>query len=85
MVFVAYLFFGDKNNVIEQYDLQQQYLKVKRENTYYKEQIKLSERQYTELFTNNKNLEKFAREKYLMKRDNEDVFVIVPQAEQVAK
>ncbi len=30
-----------------------------------------------ELMTNSKNFEKFAREKYLMKKDNEDVFVIV--------
>ena len=32
-----------------------------------------------ELFTNNKNLEKFAREKYYMKRDLEDVFVFVDE------
>ncbi|RLD67047.1 MAG: septum formation initiator family protein, partial [Bacteroidetes bacterium] len=27
------------------------------------------------------NLEKFAREKYLMKKENEDIFIIVPQKE----
>ena len=30
-----------------------------------------------ELRTNPANLEKFAREKYLMKKDNEEIFVIV--------
>ena len=30
-----------------------------------------------ELKTNNDNLEKFAREQYLMKKDNEDIFIIV--------
>lgn len=85
MVFIAYLFFGDKNNILEQYELQQQYLKVKRENAYYKEQIKQSERQYTELFTNKQNLETFAREKYLMKRENEDVFVIVNATESASE
>ena len=30
-----------------------------------------------ELRTNPSNLEKFAREKYLMKKDNEEIFVIV--------
>ena len=30
-----------------------------------------------ELHTNQKSLEKFARETYLMKKDNEEVFVIV--------
>ena len=75
--FVALLFFSDKNNVIDQYKLQQQYRKVKTEHAYYLKQIDDANRQYKELFTNDKNLEKFAREKYLMKRDDEDVFVIV--------
>ena len=34
-----------------------------------------------ELMTNPRNLEKFAREKYLMKKDDEDVFVIVKEEE----
>jgi len=29
--------------------------------------------------TNDKNLEKFAREKYLMKKKDEDVFVVVEE------
>ena len=31
-----------------------------------------------ELMHDPKTLEKFAREKYLMKKDNEEIFVIVP-------
>ena len=31
-----------------------------------------------ELRTNNENLEKFAREQYLMKKPNEDIFIISP-------
>jgi cell division protein FtsB len=30
-----------------------------------------------ELRTNRENLEKFAREQYFMKKDNEDIFIIV--------
>lgn len=71
------MIFGDKNNVIDQYNLQKQYKKVKAEHSYYVEQIAKAKKDYNELFSNDKNLEKFAREKYLMKRDNEDVFVIV--------
>ena len=75
--FVALLFFGDRNNVIDQYKLLRQYDKVQAEHAYYVKQIEDARKQYNELFTNDKNLEKFAREKYLMKRDDEDVFVIV--------
>lgn len=82
--FVALLIFSDKNSVIEQYKLQRQYNKVKTEHRFYQQQIEDAHRQYEELFTNDKNLEKFAREKYLMKKDNEDVFVIVPK-DSVAK
>ncbi len=77
VVFVVFMIFGDKNNVVEQYNLHKQYNKVKTEHDYYIQQIAKAKHDYNELFSNNKNLEKFAREKYLMKRDNEDVFVIV--------
>ncbi|AMS28143.1 hypothetical protein AEM51_09045 [Bacteroidetes bacterium UKL13-3] len=77
VVFVVYMIFADKNNIIEQFELQKQYTKIKREHRYYEEQILNARKQQQELFGSEKNLEKFAREKYLMKRDNEDVFVIV--------
>ncbi len=77
VVFVVFMIFGDKNNVIDQYELHKQYRKVKTEHDYYINQIAKAKQDYNELFSNDKNLEKFAREKYMMKRDNEDVFVIV--------
>ena len=77
MLFVTFIIFGDKNNVIDQYNLRKQYSKVKTEHDYYIDQIAKAKHDYNELFSNDKNLEKFAREKYLMKRDNEDVFVVV--------
>jgi cell division protein FtsB len=77
VVFVVFMIFGDKNNVIDQYELHKQYRKVKTEHDYYIDQIAKAKKDYNELFSNDKNLEKFAREKYLMKRDDEDVFVIV--------
>jgi cell division protein FtsB len=40
------------------------------------EQDKLN---YKELTSNREQLEKFARENYLMKRENEDIFIILPE------
>lgn len=77
VAFVVYMIFADKNNLIEQYELQKDFTKIKREHRYYEEQILEARKQQQELFGSDQNLEKFAREKYLMKRDNEDVFVIV--------
>ena len=76
-LFVVLLFFSDKNNVLDQYKLYKHYRKVKSEHDYYEREIRNANRQYKELFSNLKNLEKFAREKYIMKRDDEEVFVIV--------
>lgn len=75
--FVALLFFSDRNNIIDQYKLRAQYNKVKAEHVFYQKQIDEAKKQYEELFTSDKNLEKFAREKYLMKKEDEDVFVFV--------
>ncbi|MFI5221795.1 MAG: septum formation initiator family protein [Bacteroidia bacterium] len=77
IVFLAFMFFSDKNNIIEQYRLRKEYSKVKAEHDYYATQLAKARKDYNELFSSKKNLEKFAREKYLMKRDNEDVFVIL--------
>jgi cell division protein FtsB len=79
VIFIVFMFFGDKNNIIDQYDLHKQHRKVKREHDYYIEQIEKARKDYNDLFSNTKNLEKFAHEKYLMKRDNEDVFVMVKE------
>lgn len=76
------LFFSDKNSVLDQYKLYKQYNKVKAEHRYYEQQIEKARSEYNELFSNDKNLEKFAREKYLMKRDDEDVYVIVEKEKQ---
>ena len=41
--------------------------------------IKQDKQNYIELTSNRKQLEKFAREKYLMKKKNEDIFIILPE------
>lgn len=67
----------DKNNIILQVELARKLHKLKGDKTYYTEQIKKDETDTRELLTNPENLEKFAREKYLMKRDSEDIFLII--------
>lgn len=76
VLFVVLLLFTDRGNLFDQYKLYKQYQNAKVEHMYYQDQISKAQKDYEELFTNTKNLEKFARENYLMKRDDEDVFVI---------
>lgn len=74
---VVWLFFFDKNDVYTQADLIKKCNKLKAERDYYISEIENNKKQIQELQTNKESLETFAREKYFMKKDNEDVFVIV--------
>lgn len=67
----------DSNNFIELIRLSSDISDLREKRAYYKSEINNARKTEKELFSNNRNLEKFAREKYLMKKDNEDLFIIV--------
>ena len=81
LAFLVWMTFFDRNDMISQLDYRSQVNKLKAEKEFYNKEIAQVEKDLTELTTDQKKLEKFAREKYLMKRDNEDVFVIVEEKE----
>jgi len=76
-LFVAWMLFIDTNDIFSQFTLQSKLRDLERQREFYevrKEKIK-AERE--ELLSNYELLEKFARERYLMKRKTEDLYVIV--------
>jgi cell division protein FtsB len=77
IAFLVWMVFFDKNDLFSQYQYHQQVNKLKQERDFYTKETAKVARDLDELTSNPKKLEKFAREKYLMKKDNEDVFVIV--------
>jgi len=74
---IVWLLFFDKNDVFTQYELLQKCEKLEKDKEYYLTEIENNKRNLNELRTNKKSLETFAREKYLMKKENEDVYVFV--------
>ena len=74
---VLWITLFDKNDFMSQYELRKKLYQMKAEQKYYQDEIEKSKKDMNELRTNPDNLEKFAREKYLMKKDNEEIFVIV--------
>jgi cell division protein DivIC len=50
---------------------------MKKEKLYLQQKIETDKKNLKALKTDASELEKFAREKYLMKKENEDVFVII--------
>ncbi|MBN8696278.1 MAG: septum formation initiator family protein [Bacteroidetes bacterium] len=75
----VWIAFFDKNDLKTQLELRDDVKKLEEERNYYATEIKQITSDIKELNTNPKTLEKFAREKYLMKKDNEDIFVIVEE------
>ncbi len=74
--FVVWMLFFDEKDYFTQRHRQQELEKLEQKVEYYKGEISQTRRQVEALDKDPAMLEKFAREKYLMKRDNEDVFVI---------
>jgi cell division protein FtsB len=77
VAFIIWMIFFDKNDLFSQYEYHQQLDKLKQEQEFYKAETEKVNKDLSELTSDKAKLEKFAREKYLMKKDNEDVFVIV--------
>jgi len=65
--------------MITQYQYKKQLNELEREKIYFSEEIKKTSKELEELTSNPELLEKFAREKYFMKKDNEEVFVFTTQ------
>ena len=79
IAFVVWITLFDENNLIERFQFNNELNQIEKDKAYYLEKIKEDAARLKELQTNNNNLEKFAREQYLMQRDDEDVFVIVAE------
>ncbi len=67
----------DSNNMIDLIKIRSSINELEDKKEFYTNEIDTLRKEEKALFSNNKNLEKFAREKYLMKKDNEDIFVII--------
>lgn len=79
LVFVIWLSFFDQNNLISQYRLSEKVNDLKEKKEFYQKEIKKDRKAARELKTNLNTLEKYAREKYLMKREDEDIFLIIDE------
>lgn len=77
IAFLVWMIFFDKNDLFSQYQYRQQLTKLKHDRDFYQKETAQVTTELHELDSDKSELEKFAREKYLMKKDNEDVFVVV--------
>jgi len=76
LCFLGWMVFLDSNDLISRFKLGAKLRNLNREKVYYQEKIADVQKDREELMTDRELLEKFAREKYLMKKDKEDIFII---------
>ncbi len=79
LLFLLTIFFIDQFNVFEQIRLWKSVKDKKRQIEYYEKIIPESKRYLEALQTDTATMEKVAREQYLMKRDNEIIYLIETQ------
>ncbi|MFO7843451.1 MAG: septum formation initiator family protein [Bacteroidales bacterium] len=79
LVFLIWLLFFDRNNLVDRIKDLSYYNQLEKDKKYFKERIDEDSKRLEQLKTNNKNLEKFAREQYFMKKTDEDIFVVVEE------
>jgi cell division protein DivIC len=77
-----WMLFLDSNDITVQYRLWDELRELRAEKKYYQQKLKELERERRVMMGNPALLEKFAREKYLMKKPTEDIFIIVNEKNQ---
>ena len=80
LFFLIWITFIDKNNLISQYQDRQVLYELDKEKRYYQTEIQITQDKLNELKTDNSSIEKFAREKYLMKKENEEIWLVVDKS-----
>lgn len=75
---LCWISFFDRNDAWTTFKNKRELGRMQDEKAFYTSEIATTKEQLHELSSDKELLEKFARERYLMKRDNEDIFVLVP-------
>lgn len=79
IVFAVWMMFFDQHNMINQIELRAELYQLESDKEYYQAEIEQIREDLDELLSDDAKLEKFAREKYFMKRANEEIFVFVAE------
>ena len=75
LVFLVWLVFLDSNSFLAQRKTNNVLKDLSDKKSFYTAEIRRLEQSRADIFTNDRSREKFAREQYHMKKENEDIFV----------
>ena len=74
-IFVIWMAFFDTNSMLIHLELRKEIKKLEKQKEFLKGEID-KDKKILEKLSDSTELEKFAREKYYMKKDNEEIFLI---------
>ena len=75
IIFVVWMIYFDSNSILVHNELNNDINDLKNQKEYYKNEIERDNIELNQIKTDS-GLEKYAREKLFMKRDNEEIFII---------
>ena len=76
VAFIVWMVFFDSDNILTRRHYHSKLNELKQEKHFYLDEIRKDSTLTRKLLTDSLALEKYAREKYLMKRDKEDVYIV---------
>ena len=82
IVFVIWISFFDRNDLFTQWDRKQELQKLETSKAFYEQEIATTRKDLMELNNNPAILEKFAREKFYLKKPNEEIFIVDDSSKQ---
>lgn len=79
MFFIIWMILIDSNDIVSQFKLSSKVKELEKQKEFYLERKQKIQEDREELMSNSELLEKFARERYLMKKKTEDLYVVVEE------
>lgn len=76
IVIILFAFFITDSSIFARLGYDAKIRELNGQIEYYRDQIERDKIQLEQINSNKDDIEKFAREKYLMKKENEDIFII---------
>ena len=76
VLFIIWILFFDNYNLIRQNRIKKDIKELEENKLFYTKEIKKDSIEFQDLLNNKEKREKFAREKFLMKKENEDIYII---------
>lgn len=79
VIFMGLMIFSPNNNIVYNFKIKKQLKELENQKEFLKKEIESNSLHFLELEKSLKTAEKFGREKYIMKAEDEDIFIIKEQ------